>query len=55
MCVGCGVFNLLSIEHEINVTKKKSVAISDARQTAARNVEKATLLSCPTFLDTGVA
>ena len=56
MCVGCGVFKLLSIEHEVNVTKKiLSVTISDARQTAARNVEKATLLSCLTFLSTGVA
>jgi len=55
MYVGCGVLKFLSIEHEVKVTKKLSVTIRDARQTAARNVEKATLLSCLTFLATGVA
>jgi hypothetical protein len=43
MCVGCGVFKLLSIEHEVNVTKKNYLLQSATPiQTAPRNVEKVT-------------
>lgn len=50
MCVGCGVFKLLSIEHEVNVTKKKlSVTISDAHTNSSKKCRKSYLAVVPNF------